>query len=162
LKPKEPEMTEDRVERTVQIAASTQRVWDVLTKPEHIGRWFGTGTPAIVDLRAGGVMELEPAHGERYLASVVKVDPPHYFAYRWASAFPNVVADETNSTLVEFHLAPEGATTRLTVCESGFASLTIPAGREAFASYGSHSRGWTEVVGNLANYIEQGPNPSAS
>ncbi|MGH8961987.1 MAG: SRPBCC family protein [Jatrophihabitantaceae bacterium] len=148
-------MTDDRVERTIHIAATTERVWDILTKPEHIGRWFGSGTPATVDLRPDGVMVLEPMPGERYLARVVKVDPPHYLAYRWASAYPNVLADETNSTLVEFQLAAEGTTTRLTVCESGFATLTIPAGREPFASYGSHSRGWTEVIRNIADLVEQ-------
>ena len=150
-------MEQDRIERTVHIAATTERVWDILTKPEHIGRWFGPGTPATVDLRPEGVMVVEPGPpGERYLALIVKVDPPHYFSYRWASAFPDVLADETNSTLVEFRLAAEGATTRLTVCESGFATLKIPAGREAFASYESHSQGWTEVIRNLANYVEQG------
>ena len=149
-------MEQDRVERTVHIAATTERVWDILTKPEHIGHWFGSGTPATVDLRPGGVMVIDPGPGERYLARVVKVDPPHYFSYRWASAFPDVLADETNSTLVEFHVAAEGAMTRLTVCESGFSSLTIPAGREQFASYQSHSQGWTEVLCNLAGYAEQG------
>ena len=133
-------MSEDRVERTVHIAATTEHVWEILTKPEHIGRWFGPGTPATVDLRPDGVMVLDPMPGKRYLARIVKVDPPHYFSYRWASAYPEVLADETNSTLVEFHLAAEGAMTRLTVCESGFASLTIPAGREQFASYESHSQ----------------------
>jgi uncharacterized protein YndB with AHSA1/START domain len=149
-------MAEDRVERTVHIAATTARVWEILTRPEHIGHWFGSGSPATVDLRPDGVMVLEPAHGERYLARIVQVDPPHYFAYRWASAYPNVLADEKNSTLVEFRLTAEGATTRLTVCESGFASLTIPAGREDFASHASHSRGWTEVLQNIAEYVERG------
>jgi uncharacterized protein YndB with AHSA1/START domain len=148
-------MAEDRIERTVQIAATTQRVWDVLTKPEHVGRWFGTGTPAAVDLQPGGVMVLDHGPGERYLARIVKVDPPHYFAYRWASACPDVLADETNSTLVEFHLIADATTTRLTVCESGFASLTIPVARESVASRESHSRGWTEVLGNLVAYVEQ-------
>jgi uncharacterized protein YndB with AHSA1/START domain len=149
-------MEQDRVERTVHIAATTDRVWDILTQPEHIGRWFGSGTPATVDLRPDGVMVLEPGPGERYLARIVKVDPPHFFSYRWASAFPGVLADESNSTLVEFQLAAEGATTRLTVCESGFATLNIPAGREPFASFESHSQGWIEVIGNLATYAERG------
>jgi len=149
-------MVQDRIERTIHIAATTERVWDILTKPEHIGHWFGSGTPATVDLRPGGVMVLEPSPGERHLARVVKVDSPHYFAYRWASAHPDVLADETNSTLVEFHLAADGEMTRLTVCESGFASLKIPAGREDFASYESHSKGWPEVLKNIAEYVEQG------
>jgi uncharacterized protein YndB with AHSA1/START domain len=156
-------MSEDSVERTVHIAATTERVWEILTKPEHIGRWFGPGTPAAVDLQPNGVMVVEPGPpGEKYLACIVEVDPPHYFSYRWASAFPGVLADETNSTLVEFHLADEGATTRLTVRESGFATLKIPAGREPFASYESHSQGWTEVIRNLADYAEQRAEQGAS
>ena len=147
-------MEQDRVERTVHIAATTQRVWEILTTPEHIGRWFGSGTPATVDLRPDGVMVLEPAHGERYLTRVVKADPPHYFAYRWASAHPDVLADDTNSTLVEFYITADGDGTRLKVCESGFASLTIPAGRERFASYESHSQGWTDVLQGIAEYSE--------
>jgi uncharacterized protein YndB with AHSA1/START domain len=149
-------MADDRVERTVQIAATAERVWEILTTPEHIGHWFGSGKPATVDLRAGGLMVIDPGPGERYLAHIVTVDPPHYFAYRWASAFPDVLADETNSTLVEFHLTAEEATTRLTVCESGFAALTIPPGREDFASHKSHSQGWTEVLRTLADYVERG------
>jgi uncharacterized protein YndB with AHSA1/START domain len=150
-------VAEDRVERTVHIAAPVERVWEILTTPEHIGRWFGSGSPATVDLRPGGVMVLAPAGpGERYLARIVKVDPPHYFAYRWASAYPGVLADETNSTLVEFSLVAGEATTRLTVCESGFAALTIPPGREPFASHESHSEGWIEVMQTLAGYVERG------
>jgi uncharacterized protein YndB with AHSA1/START domain len=76
-------------------------------------------------------------------------------AYRWASTFPEVLADDTNSTLVEFTLTTEGTGTRLTVCESGFASLEIPAGREPFASFDSHSQGWTEVIANIGRYAER-------
>jgi uncharacterized protein YndB with AHSA1/START domain len=94
--------------------------------------------------------------GRQYLFRVVTVDPPRYLAYRWASAYPDVLADETNSTLVEFHVVADGAMTRLTVCESGFASLTIPAGRENFASHESHSRGWTEVMQRIVDYIDKG------
>src|ERR1700744_5285095 len=102
-------MTEDRIERSVEITAPIERVWDILTQPEHIGCWFGPGTPATVDLRPDGVMVIEPGPpGERYLTRIVKVDPPNYFAYRWAAAYPDVLADDSNSTLVEFHLHAQG------------------------------------------------------
>ena len=61
-------MAEDRVERTVHIAAPAERVWDILTKPEHIGHWFGTGTPATVDLQPGGRFVFA-GHGERECAN---------------------------------------------------------------------------------------------
>jgi uncharacterized protein YndB with AHSA1/START domain len=98
-------------------------------------------------------MEIEPG-GERCLTRIVTVTPPDYFAYRWAAAYPDVLADETNSTLVEFTLTSSGTGTTLTVAESGFATLPVPAGREEFASYESHSKGWIEVMDNLGRYAE--------
>lgn len=96
-------------------------------------------------------------HGEHgtYPTRIEKVDPPHYLAYRWASAFPGEVATEENSTLVEFTLTPDGAGKRLRLTESGFASLVILAARESSASYGSHLEGWTEVLQALVRRAER-------
>ncbi|MFJ8672618.1 SRPBCC family protein [Streptomyces sp. NPDC093589] len=148
-------MSKDRIERDITIAAPVERVWAVLTEPEHVGKWFGQGEPTPVDLRPGGVMYLD--HGEygQFPTTIVKVDPPHFFSYRWASAFPGEVAVEGNSTLVEFTLTPEGDGTHLRVVETGFAALTIPEGRQATASYESHSGGWTGQVDNIRQYAEQ-------
>ena len=68
-------MTPDRIEREILIAAPVERVWEVLTEPEHIAVWFGPGTPS-VDLRPGGFMVLE--HGEygSFPTRMEKVDPP--------------------------------------------------------------------------------------
>jgi len=147
-------MTPDRIEREILIGAPVERVWSVLTEPEHIAVWFGPGTPT-VDLRPGGYQVLD--HGEHgsFPTRIEKVDPPSYLAYRWASGHPGEPATDANSTLVEFTLAAEGAGTRLTVTESGFANLVVPVEREATASYESHSRGWTEVVQALARHAEQ-------
>ncbi|MGW9170248.1 SRPBCC family protein [Streptomyces decoyicus] len=147
--------TEDRIEREISIAAPVERVWAVLTEPEHVGAWFGQGEPTPVDLRPGGIMELD--HGEygQFPTKIVKVDPPHHFSYRWASAYPGDVAVEGNSTLVEFTLTPEGDGTRLRVVESGFTGLVIPEGRRKTAGYESHSEGWSGQVENIRRYAEQ-------
>jgi uncharacterized protein YndB with AHSA1/START domain len=146
-------MSEDRIEREITIEAPVERVWAVLTEPEHVGRWFGTGEPTPVDLRPGGTMLLD--HGSKFPTTIVKVDPPHYFSYRWASAYPGEVAVEGNSTLVEFSLTPEGGSTRLRVVETGFADLVIPEETKAGASWESHSAGWTEKAGSLKEYAER-------
>ncbi|MCX4587600.1 SRPBCC family protein [Streptomyces sp. NBC_01481] len=148
-------MSRDRIEREITIAAPVERVWAVLTEPEHVGSWFGQGRPTPVDLRPGGTMQLD--HGEygQFPTTIVKVDPPHHLSYRWASAFPGEQAVEGNSTLVEFTLTPDGDGTHLRVVETGFAALAIPEDKAATAGYDSHSTGWTEVVGNLQKYAEQ-------
>jgi uncharacterized protein YndB with AHSA1/START domain len=146
-------MSKDRIEREIVISAPVSRVWAVLTEPQHVGNWFGES--AEIDLRPGGIQRLDHGEHGKFPTLIVKVDPPNYFAYRWASAYPGVVANDDNSTLVEFFLAPEDDGTRLRVVETGFAALTIPPEREATAGYDSHSQGWTEVVGNLARYAEK-------
>jgi uncharacterized protein YndB with AHSA1/START domain len=99
-------------------------------------------------------MELDHGIHGVYSTTIVKVDPPHAFSYRWASAYPSVVATEDNSTLVEFTLEETPHGTVLRVVESGFASIVIPAEREASAGYESHSQGWTGVIEKMAHYID--------
>lgn len=150
-------MTEDRIERAIEIRAPIDKVWAVLTEPEHVGRWFGTGSPVEIDLRPGGVMVLD--HGEHgtYATVFVAIDPPRALSYRWAAGYPGQVATEENATLVEFTLEPAGDGTLLRVVETGFASLAVPAGREDSAGYESHADGWSAVVRRLGAYVEGDP-----
>jgi uncharacterized protein YndB with AHSA1/START domain len=148
---------QDRIERDITIDAPVQRVWAVLTEPRHVGAWFGSGEPAEIDLRPGGTMHLDHGEHGQFPTRIEKVDPPHYFAYRWASAYPGEPATEDNSTLVEFFLEPAGDGTRLRLVESGFAALTIPAEHAATAGYESHSAGWTEKVAQVGEYATSGP-----
>ncbi|ARH91114.1 MULTISPECIES: SRPBCC family protein [Streptomyces] len=147
----------NRIEREISIDAPVERVWAVLTEPEHVGSWFGQGEPTPVDLRPGGIMHLDHGQYGQFPTTIVKVDPPHYFSYRWASAHPGEVAVEGNSTLVEFTLTPDGAGTRLRVVETGFEEIAIPAERASTAGYESHSDGWTEMTKKLRQYTEQLP-----
>lgn len=144
----------DRIERDAVIAATAERVWEVTTASEHVSTWFGTGSPITIDLRPGGEMLLEHgAHG-RYRTVFVEVDPPRRLSYRWAEGYPDTLATEASSTLVEFTLTPISEhETRLTVVESGFASLVVPAGRE-FVSYEGHAGGWPQILAKLAACAE--------
>lgn len=152
-------MKRDRIEREITVAAPIERVWAVLTQPEHIAVWFGAGTPnpepVDIDLRPGGVMVLDHGDYGRFPTRIEQVEPPTYFAYRWASAYPGELATDDNSTLVEFRLVAADNKTVVTVVETGFAALVIPAEREATAGYDSHSGGWTEVVKALAVHAEE-------
>jgi uncharacterized protein YndB with AHSA1/START domain len=148
-------VNQDRIEREIQIAAPVERVWAVLTQPEHVGQWFGQGRPTPVDLRPGGTMVLDHGQYGTFPTRFDKVDPPHYLSYRWASAYPGVAATDENSTLVEFFLAPDGDGTRLRLVESGFAALHIPPERLGSASYESHSQGWPEALEGLRRHAER-------
>ncbi|MFE0423814.1 SRPBCC family protein [Streptomyces sp. NPDC058953] len=147
---------QDRIEKEIAIDASPERVWAVLTDPRHVGKWFGQGEPAPIDLRPGGTMFLDHGEHGEFPTTIVTVEPPRRFAYRWAAAYPGEPAVEGNSTLVEFTLVPAGAGTLLRVVETGFAALVVPAERQATASYESHDGGWAGQVVNIKNYAETG------
>ena len=145
-------MVPDQIERETVINAPVERVWELITEPEHVGRWFGDAG-AEIDLRPGGEMVIRWAeHGTSH-ARVVAVEPQTRFSYRWAP-FKEPGGDEPvdgNSTLVEFTLAPDGDATRLRVVESGFASLATSEDQRA-KNHASNTGGWQIELGELAEY----------
>jgi uncharacterized protein YndB with AHSA1/START domain len=148
-------MVPDQIEREIVIDAPVQRVWELITQAEHLGRWFGDAG-AEVDLRPGGALVLRWAeHGTSH-GRVVAVEPPGRFSYRWAP-FKDPGGEEPvegNSTLVEFTLAAEGDGTRLRVVESGFASLATSDERRA-QNVAGNTRGWELETDELREYAQK-------
>jgi uncharacterized protein YndB with AHSA1/START domain len=145
-------MVPDRIEREIVVAAAAERLWELLTRPEHIGRWF-EGMDVEVDLRPGGTMVLTNQEFGKFHAIVDKVEPPRRFAYRWAR-HPDTPVTEGTATRVEFTLTPEGNRTRLRVAESGFTgtdAVKVDQQRHAEAN----SQGWLQVLDSLRRYTEQ-------
>jgi uncharacterized protein YndB with AHSA1/START domain len=107
------------VEKTLELAASPERVWRAITDPGELSRWF----PDRVD---GG--QLRPGaeggwfwenHG-RYAFRVEVMEPPTRLVWRWARD-PNTTLEDGVTTIVEWLLesTPDGGTL-LKLCESGF------------------------------------------
>jgi uncharacterized protein YndB with AHSA1/START domain len=143
-------MSADRIERETYIEAPVDRVWEIVTQAEHVGRWF-SDAGAEIDLRPGGAMTMTwEEHGTVY-GRVEAVEPPRLFAVRWGARIGDQPA-EGNSTLVEFTLATEGEGTRLKVVESGFASLDVPEA-DRIAKVKDNTEGWQIELGHLADYV---------
>ena len=142
-------MAAQRIEREIVIDAPVEVVWSVVTEPEHIGRWFSDS--ADVDLRPGGTAVLHWNTYGSVQARVERVEPPHFFSFRWA-VDPGQDVDEGNSTLVEFSLRAERDATRLTVVETGFQDLARPDD-EKQRHLDSHRRGWELELGELGEYV---------
>lgn len=143
-------MVPEQIEREVMIAAPIERVWAVITQPEHVGTWFGDAG-AEIDLRRGGAIVIHwKDYGTGY-GIVERVEPPHVFAWRGALIGHTEVRPD-NSTLVEFTLTAEGGQTRLRVVESGFHTLALPAD-EAQKQAEGNVEGWRIKTGELAEYV---------
>jgi uncharacterized protein YndB with AHSA1/START domain len=141
-----------QIERQTTIAAPVERVWELLTQGEHVGRWFGDAG-AEIDLRPGGAMLVHWAGMGTARMRVVDVEPPRRFSYRWAPMRQHWGEEptEANSTLVEFTLAEEADGTRLRVVESGFEALE-GTDEQRRASLDDNTEGWEKQLDNVREY----------
>ena len=131
----------DVIEQEVRIEAPIERVWQVITDPAYVVRWFGT--TAEIDLRPGGAVQFGwdgqgPFHGV-----VERVEPPHEFAYRWVHDAGVPVGGESVETTVSFSLSEVDGATLVRLVESGFADE---------GHYKENTEGWTEELADLVAF----------
>ena len=135
----------DSIERTILIAAPIERVWDIVTTPDHMGRWFGDAGAE----RDGDVIKMRwEEYGEAELR-VVRSQAATDFGYRWDANVAGI-----GDTLVEFTLAAEGDRTRVTVVESGWTQLRTSAEEQSRLREGNEG-GWKHELGDLEKYAAE-------
>ena len=135
-------MPERVIEQKLELAASQEHVWQAITDPEKIAKWFGD--EAEIDLRAGGrgVMGWN-AHG-RFAVRVEEVTPPHRLVWSWIHE-PGVAFEEAPSTRVEWELTKrENGGTALDLRETGF--LTD-------LHHEQNTNGWKHELGELEELL---------
>ena len=134
----------DSIEREIVIAASPERVYEIVTRPEHMGVWFGDAGAS----RAGDTITMAwKEHGEAELR-IVREERPNVFAYRWDANDPGI-----GDTLVEFTFESEGSGTSLKVTESGFGELRTAVERQGELREGNVG-GWKHELGDLERYAQ--------
>jgi uncharacterized protein YndB with AHSA1/START domain len=147
-------MVQDKIEREIVVAAPVERVWEIVTQAEHVGKWFGDS--ADVDLRPGGAIVLRWEKYGSFYGTIEAVDAPRHFSYRWVPGTPDEKPGDGNSTLVEFTLTPQGGQTRLRVIETGFRRLPLSETERA-KQFEDNTEGWADKLGDLQRYAEQIP-----
>ena len=144
----------DRIERTLVLPVSRQRVWDAITKPEHLAHWMGMVSD--MDFRVGGEIHFMIENERSPYPGIIEViEPEKRFAFRWFSyaiGHPKLVFTTAPTTLVEFTLEERAEGTQLTLVESGFASLppTIPVEE----NYQDNQGGWKGLLAELQTYLQ--------
>jgi uncharacterized protein YndB with AHSA1/START domain len=147
--------TSDKIERTIVLRASRERVWQALAVAEQLGEWFGVqfepGAKITVGARLAAKVLYPGYEHLPFAITIERIEPNQLLAWRWIPhAQPGHAADEP-TTLVELVLADTDGGTRLTVVESGFDQ--VPPERRLLA-FRSNSGGWTEQMENIKKYVE--------
>jgi uncharacterized protein YndB with AHSA1/START domain len=144
----------DRIERTMLLPVPRERVWDAVTKPEQLARWFGVVSD--MDFRIGGAIQFTWENERCPYPGVIEViEPEQRFAFRWPSyavSHPRLTFATAPSTLVEITLEERAEGTLLTLVESGFASLPQPIPAEE--AYRDNQDGWQECLNGLRAYLQ--------
>jgi len=142
--------TQDTIVREFTVPISQRSVWAAITQPEHISKWFGsncTGTIAV------GEIVIFSWESEESRARIEAIEPKERFAFSWQPGSGKNSGSpfrQLHVTLVEFLLTPFEGGTRVTMYESGFASLpeAMHAGVVA-----DNTWGWDLEVAELEVYL---------
>ncbi|GAA4366289.1 SRPBCC domain-containing protein [Nocardioides caricicola] len=153
-------MTQSRTEsrehgpivRDIQVDASPEVVFEVVSKPEHVREWWPDD--AGFESVAGALGELvwrntETGETTTVLMSVVEVDAPRRFSFRWC--FQGEDRDR-DSLLVTFDLTPSAGGTLLRMTETGWREM----GWEVAVleeHYQDHVDGWNHYIPRLGEYV---------
>ena len=147
------------IRKQIHIAASPSVVYEVISSPEHIARWWSD--TADVDPTPGGTGVLvwrerattKRDHDYRVQLTVVEAVRGERFSFRWVSP-DGEAPTEANSVLVTFDVAADGDGTLLTVTEEGMCQLGWE-GAVLEEYYRSHEDGWSRHLAELAIYVAE-------
>jgi uncharacterized protein YndB with AHSA1/START domain len=145
-----------RIDRTIRINASPERVWRALTRAEELSAWFQVRIEGdIVPDTDVWMTSVHPQHaGQRFRVRFTAMVPPHRFEWQWhpGEVDPNVDYSREPRTTVTFTLEPSEGGTQLTVSETGFDEISLARRAKV---YQDNSQGWAEVLVWLQRYVEE-------
>lgn len=115
----------DRIDRSIEIDATAEKVWELVSRP---GWWINSSSiiaNQVVEHResANGVVDIvrDAQYGD-FPIQTVELRAPRYAAFRWLGGGPDEPTQP--STLVEFFLTDRPGGVELRVVESGFSTLS--------------------------------------
>ena len=139
-----------RIDRTIEIRATPDRVWRALTSPQELSAWF----QVTIEGSIAPANEVWMQHqNQRFRVQFVEMTPPHRFVWHWhpGAVDPDVDYSLEPRTTVTFTLEPSAHGTLLTVSETGFDEISLARRAKV---YGDNSQGWAEVLTWLQKYAE--------
>lgn len=144
----------DSIIRAISIDAPLSRVWAAIADHKEYGRWFRAeiDTPFIPGAEITGSVFDDKGGRWPLRMKVVAVEPETLLAFEWP-AFTEEDGDLAQYPWLraEYHLAPDGDGTRVTITESGYDA--IPERYRDTAKSGNEG-GWEHQARNLKAHVE--------
>jgi len=144
---------QDAIALEVQIAAPPEQIFQAITDPSQLLRWWGQqgiyhSTKWCTDLRPGGQWRCEgvsDTDGSAYHVSgeYLEVDPPRLLVHTWIASWSGPL-----KTVVRWELEPVAGGTVIRLQHSGFAG--------APESAKAHYDGWQRVLSWMQAFVERG------
>jgi uncharacterized protein YndB with AHSA1/START domain len=145
-----------RIDRTIRIDASPERVWRALTTAEELAAWFQVEIEGdIAPGREVWMTSLSPGcAGHRFRVRFEAMDRPRRFVWQWhpGAVEPGVDYSREPRTTVTFMLVPVEGGTELKVSETGFDAVALERRAKV---YHENTEGWAEVLVWLQRHVEQ-------
>lgn len=149
------ESDQDRIVKTVDLAAPVSRVWRAITDHEEFGQWFRVRLdgPFEVGKTTTGNITYPGYEHVQWESLTEQVEPERLFAFSWPpkAVDPETTYDDDAKVLVEFRLQPTDKGTRLTITETGF--LQFPEAKR-LEILRSNKEGWDIQATNVIEYVK--------
>jgi uncharacterized protein YndB with AHSA1/START domain len=130
------------------IKASQEQVWDAITNPEILARFFHGAQVESTYQVGSPLRSWSPDHSQMWTDNtVLECDPPHRLVHSWRSLYnPEAAAEAESRVTWEIEAQP-----------GGFAKLTLIHDRLGKSPKTAASvRGWSYILSNLKTVIETG------
>lgn len=137
--------TIDAITKEVLFHQPIDTLWQAITRPEELSRWFGSAAHFELKEGASGYFEWQEDCEGRFAIQIQAIRAPHYFSWRWMHD-PDVPFEQQSSTLVEWDLTQiSDGETRLELTESGFSDVKHRS---------QNVEGWDQELGDLIQYFQ--------
>ena len=132
------------------IKATPEQIWDAITKPEFISKYFH-GARVDSTFEPGATYKSYSPDGSKLWvdAEIYESDPPRTLQHSWRSLYADETADEPPSRVTWAIEPSEGGTSLLTVTHD-----QLDASPKTAASVSG--AGWMLVISGLKTWLETG------
>ena len=142
---------QDAIVREITVKAPRERVYKAITDPKQIITWFPDSIEGALEV--GQQVTFDFGTDGTAIVRVIDAKPHEYFAFRWYTGNDAITSVLTvPNTLVEFHLQEVGSGTKVTLKESGFASLPGDRGEKQL---NDNTGGWKYMMDRLEKLMNE-------